>query len=151
MTSPSPYIERKILMNLNVIIRVPTVEEYNALRRSVEWPVFEDHIVRDAFSRTLFSVCVEDGTGVVAGMGRILGDNAIYLHIQDVIVDPRYQGQGVGKMIMVELMKYIEKAGTKNTNIGLMCSKGREKFYKGFGFVERPSEKFGAGMIKIKE
>jgi hypothetical protein len=32
-----------------------------------------------------------------------------------------------------------------------MCSKGREDFYKDFGFAERPSEKFGAGMIKIKD
>jgi ribosomal protein S18 acetylase RimI-like enzyme len=138
-------------MSLKVVTRFPTVEEYNALRKSVEWPIFEDHIVRDALSRTLFCVCVEDNTGSIAGMGRILGDNAIYLHIQDVIVDPRYQGQGVGRMIMTELMKYIEKAGTKNTNIGLMCSKGREKFYQGFGFMERPSEKFGAGMIRIKD
>ena len=30
-----------------------------------------------------------------------------------------------------------------------MSSKGRENFYKSFGFIERPNEKFGAGMIKI--
>jgi GNAT superfamily N-acetyltransferase len=116
----------------------------------VEWPVYESHVVRDALSRTLYSVCVEDHRGTIAGMGRVLGDNAIYLHIQDVIVDPRYQGKGVGSMIMTALMKYVEGVAEKNTNIGLMCSKGREPFYKGFGFIERPNEKFGAGMIMIK-
>ena len=32
-----------------------------------------------------------------------------------------------------------------------MCSKGRENFYEGFGFVQRPNKRFGAGMIKIVE
>jgi hypothetical protein len=52
-------------------------------------------------------------------------------------------------MIMTELLNYIGKVGHDNTNVGLMCSKGREKFYKSFGFDERPNERFGAGMIKI--
>ena len=138
-------------MSLKIVERFPTVEEYNGLRRSVEWPVYESRVVQEALSRTLYSVCVEEQAGRIAGMGRVLGDNAIYIHIQDVIVDPRYQGKGVGRMIMTALMKYVEAVAGKNTNIGLMCSKGREPFYKGFGFVERPNDKFGAGMIMIKQ
>jgi len=52
---------------------------------------------------------------------------------------------------MNELLNYLDKLGGKNTNIGLMCSKGREDFYKQFGFIERPNDKFGSGMIKIKD
>jgi hypothetical protein len=50
---------------------------------------------------------------------------------------------------MNALMGYVNTVASKNTNVGLMCSKGREEFYKGFGFITRPDEKFGAGMIKI--
>jgi GNAT superfamily N-acetyltransferase len=82
-------------------------------------------------------------------MGRIAGDNAIYLHILDVIVHPAHQRKGIGTLIMSALMEYVDTVASKNTNIGLMCSKGREEFYKGFGFITRPDEKFGAGMITI--
>lgn len=129
--------------------RTPTPDEYNELRELVEWPTFGDEQVKQGLANSLFSVVVHDENGSIVGMGRILGDNAIYLHVQDVIVKPEFQGQGIGKLIMKELLTFVDKVGVKNTNVGLMCSKGREKFYRDFGFDERPSEKYGAGMIKI--
>jgi ribosomal protein S18 acetylase RimI-like enzyme len=139
-------------MTLIVVHRLPTVEEYNHLRKLAGWPVIETAQATLGLSRSLFGACVlDDRSTSIAGMGRIVGDNAIYLHIQDVVVHPEYQRMGIGKMIMKELMAYIDTVGGANTNIGLMCSKGREDFYKTFGFIERPNEKFGAGMIKIKD
>ena|SRR5689334_8414289 len=131
-------------------LRLPSVKEYNDLRRLAEWPVFDEALVREALLNTLFSVVVCDGNELI-GMGRVVGDKAIYLHIADVIVHPNFQGKGIGRMIMIEIMKYIENTGGKNTNIGLMASKGREAFYQRFGFIERPAEKFGAGMIMVKK
>ena len=129
--------------------RLPTVEEYNDLRRSVEWPTYANDLVERGLANTLYSVVAETENGNSIGMGRIIGDNAIYLHIQDIIVRPEHQNQGVGKLIMTELIKYVDKVAGKNTNIGLMSSKGREPFYEKLGFTERPNEKFGSGMIKI--
>lgn len=126
----------------------PTIGEYNDLRKSVDWPTFAPNLVERALANSLFSVVARDD-GHILGMGRIVGDGAIYLHIQDVIVRPEFQRQGIGRLIMKELLSFAEKAGGKYTNVGLMCSKGREEFYKDFGFTERPNEKFGAGMIKI--
>jgi predicted N-acetyltransferase YhbS len=126
----------------------PTVAEYNALRESVAWPTFEPNLVEIALSNSLFSVVVHDD-GFIIAMGRVVGDRAIYLHLQDVIVRPDFQRQGIGRSVMKELLTFAENAGGKNTNIGLMCSIGREAFYKEFGFSERPNEKFGAGMIKV--
>ena len=135
-------------MNFTTVLRPPTVDEYNYLRSLAQWPTFQEPVVRKALDNSLFCVCIElDGT--IVGMGRIAGDTAIYLHILDVIVHPAYQRKGIGTLIMRALMRYVDTVGNKNTNIGLMCSKGREEFYKGFGFITRPDEKFGAGMIKI--
>jgi len=136
-------------MTPRIYYRIPTVDEYNELRKLAQWPTFEEEIVKKGLANSLYSVVVHDENGLIIGMGRILGDNAIYLHVQDVIVRPEFQGQGIGKLIMNDLLSYIEKVGVSNTNVGLMCSKGREDFYKALGFTERPSEKFGAGMIKI--
>ena len=136
-------------MEFDTIRRPPSIEEYNALRAAAQWPVFEPHLVEEALRNTLFAVCIRSGKKTV-GMGRVIGDNAIYLHIQDVIVHPAFQRQGVGTRIMHELLGYIAGAGGKHTNIGLMCSKGREAFYEAFGFEERPGQKYGAGMIMVR-
>jgi GNAT superfamily N-acetyltransferase len=137
-------------MDPKILLRLPSVKEYNDLRRLAEWPVFDEALVKEALSNTLFSVIAYDGAEPI-GMGRVVGDKAIYLHIADVIVHPNFQGKGVGRLIMNEIMKYIESTGGRNTNIGLMASKGREAFYQRFGFIERPAEKFGAGMIMVKK
>ena len=136
-------------MDLKVTHQKPTVSEYNELRKLAGWPTFEPDLVEEALSRSLFSVVIHDADGVIVAMGRILGDKTIYLHIQDVIVRPQFQRRGIGKLIMEELLNYVGTVGRPHTNVGLMCSKGREEFYKSFGFSERPNEKFGAGMIKI--
>ena len=137
-------------MVLKTTHRTPTVKEYNELRHAADWPTFPEELVKEALSNSFFSVVIHDEHDLILGMGRVIGDNAIYLHISDVIIRPEFQGQGIGKLIMQELLAHVENVGGKNTNIGLMCSKGREEFYKRFGFEERPNEKFGAGMIKVK-
>lgn len=128
--------------------RLPTTEEYNNLKQLVGWPVLEASTTKRGIANSIFAVCIVNENAII-GMGRIIGDGAIYFHIQDVIVHPDFQRMGIGKMIMNELMKYIDGAAPKNANLGLMCSKGREKFYSDYGFIARPNEKYGAGMIKI--
>ena len=84
------------------------------------------------------------------GMGRIVGDGAVIWYIQDLIVIPEYQGQGIGQMIIESLINYVEEIQLPGTRImlDLMCAVGRENFYKKFGFIARPTDKLGPGMIK---
>jgi len=81
-------------MILKVNQRNPTVDEYNELRQLAGWPTFEEAIVRTGLSNSIFSVVIQNESGTIIGMGRIVGDNAIYLHIQDVIVRPGFQRKG---------------------------------------------------------
>lgn len=129
--------------------RMPTVQEYNYLRKLVDWPLFEEKRVKKALANSLCGVCIVDSNNSIVGMGRIAGDDAIYLHLLDVIVHPEHQQKGLGKMIVTELMKYADKASGKNMQVGLMASKGREQFYIDLGFSVRPNNKQGAGMMKV--
>ena len=137
-------------MEYRIEKRSPTVSEFNSLRQLAGWPRFEESRAQKGLDNSLFSVCILHQANGLAGFGRIVGDGAIYLHISDVIVHPDHQRKGIGKMIMTALMAWADEVAGQNTNIGLMCSKGREKFYAELGFIERPNEKFGAGMIMIK-
>jgi ribosomal protein S18 acetylase RimI-like enzyme len=81
-------------------VRNPTVREYNELRRLAGWPVLETSLVSHGLSHSIFSIVITDEHDAIIGMGRIVGDGAIYLHIQDVIVRPQLQRSGIGKLIM---------------------------------------------------
>ena len=67
-------------------------------------------------------------------------------YIQDVIVLPEYQRQGIGRQMMARVMDYIRTHASHNSIIGLMAAHGKETFYESYGFTRRPNERFGAGM-----
>ena len=64
------------------------------------------------------------------------------------IVDPDYQGQGIGRTLVEAVIKRIKddsKPGYK-VKLNLNSAKGKEPFYEKFGFKIRPNEEAGAGM-----
>jgi len=67
-----------------------TVSEYQNLRRTTSWPSLNDSSVSIGLSNDLFSVVVISQEKTI-GIGRVIGDGAIYFYIQDVIVHPEYQ------------------------------------------------------------
>lgn len=125
------------------------VDTYLSLRDSVKWKKLSRTQAQKALEHSLFTVCAYDGTKP-AGMGRIVGDGAVICYIQDLLVHPNYQGMGIGKRILQELKNYvisIKEDGTEMM-LDLMCAKDRELFYIKHGFIERPTEKLGPGMIQ---
>lgn len=135
-------------MQIKYISRIPEAKEYNRLTDSVGWGTRDEEIVQEALENTLYSLCVYDDDKLI-GYGRIIGDKTIFLYIQDVIVIPEYQGKKIGIGIMKELLKKVEEYKKINPNIRtyLGASKGKEGFYEKLGFVSRPNEELGAGMI----
>ena len=53
-------------------------------------------------------------------------------------------------MLMKQLKKYVKGLIGDGEEImfDLMCAKGREKFYEKHGFIARPTENLGPGMIQ---
>lgn len=63
------------------------------------------------------------------GCGRVLSDGCYQAAIYDVGIDPAYQGVGLGRVIMENLLEGIEKL-----NVMLYASPGKEAFYQKFDF-----------------
>ena len=126
-----------------------TAKQFLALRESVGWQGVELQIEK-ALEAGLYNVIAKDGAHIV-GMGRLVGDGIMYWYVQDVIVHPKHQGKGIGKAMMELIMRHIEKNSLPNTTVtvGLMAAKGKDGFYEKLGFITRPSEIYGAGMIKL--
>lgn len=124
------------------------VNTYLDFRRTVEWKPLTEEQAQKAIEGSLLTVVAYDGKRPV-GMGRIVGDGAVICYIQDLIVIPEYQGTGVGQMIMESLIDYVKELRLPDTQImlDLMCAIGREEFYKRHGFIARPTDQLGPGMI----
>ena len=129
-------------------IRQASVDEFIELRRSVSWGTPDRDAIAEGLKNSLFSVCIER-YGELVGYGRVVGDNGFTIFVQDVIVKPPYQRQGIGTLIMTSIMEYIMSKYRIGTYIGLMATTGKEEFYKRFGFIARPNEQMGAGMIQF--
>lgn len=91
--------------------------------------------VEQALKNGLFNVsAICDGK--VVGMGRLVGDGAMYWYLQEIIVLPEYQGKGIGKSIVNRLIEHVQNSAIPGTKIeiGLTAVKGKEPFYEKFGF-----------------
>jgi ribosomal protein S18 acetylase RimI-like enzyme len=132
-------------MNYQIIEKLPTPEEYNQLRQSVGWGIYERNVILQTLPHSLYCVCtVKDGE--IIGMARIIGDGGIAYYIQDVIIKPEYQRQGIGTLLIDKIMEYIRIHANNNSVIGLMAAKDKEPFYTPYGFTIRPDDRLGSGM-----
>jgi ribosomal protein S18 acetylase RimI-like enzyme len=132
----------------SLIETLPTPADYNRLRKAVGWGEYDEDVIENALPSTLYCVCAFIGKEVV-GMARVIGDAGMVFYIQDVIVLPKYQGQGIGTQMMDAVMAYIGAHAHKNTIIGLMAAAGKESFYEKYGFHVRPDKTHGAGMTQF--
>ncbi|MBU5353861.1 GNAT family N-acetyltransferase [Paenibacillus silvae] len=136
-------------MELKILKKQINVEDYIHLREIVGWGSPEDkEAIELGLKNTLYSICIEHEEKTI-GYGRVVGDGGFTFYIQDIIILPSYQRIGLGSKIMTELMEHITRTYPAGSLVGLMSAKGKEEFYKRFGFIERPNESYGAGMIQF--
>ncbi len=124
-----------------------TAEEYMELRRKVGWCEFPLEEAQNGIDNAYMVVSAREDDKAV-GVVRLLWDRGYIAFLSDVIVDPAYQGQGIGKRLVetcIEKIKTDMNPGYK-VKMCLLAAKGKEQFYKKLGFDERPNENLGAGM-----
>ena len=128
-----------------------TAQEFNYLTEKVGWGIRNELLVEEALSNTLYSVCAYDNKQLI-GFGRLIGDKTIFLYVQDVMVIPEYQGKTVGTEIMNNIVFKIKelKECSPTLRVYLGASKGKEEFYKRFGFITRAEADLGEGMLWLK-
>ncbi|MEC2054101.1 GNAT family N-acetyltransferase [Peribacillus psychrosaccharolyticus] len=114
----------------------PTVQEFKYLCESVGWSDFMNfEVVEASLKNSIYCVTVKENEQMV-GMGRIVGDGAIYFYIQDIVVHPTYQKNGIGKEIMNRLVDFLHSNAPDKAFIGLFASQGNESFYEKFDFKD---------------
>ena len=128
------------------------MSEFLEIIEAVGWKTYSKAQVEKALKNTMYMVKAMVGDQV-AGMGRVVGDGAVICYVQDLIVIPEKQSDGIGGMILSRLKEFVTQEGIPGTTMmfDLMCAKGRENFYEKHGFIARPTEDLGPGMIQYLE
>ena len=85
-------------------------------------------VFQKAFKNSYLTVFVILDDKLV-GVGRAISDGTYEAGIYDLAVLPEYQGKGLGRMMMDELMKALD-----GMNVILYARPGAENFYKERGF-----------------
>jgi len=82
----------------------------------------------------VFAVVVDTVKEKTIGMGRVISDGISDAYIQDLIVDPEYRGQGIGKKLVDTLISHCKTSGI--VWIGVIAEPGSHEFYHHLGFAE---------------
>ncbi|PAT01627.1 GNAT family N-acetyltransferase [Candidatus Izimaplasma bacterium ZiA1] len=124
-----------------------TAAIYTKLRNTGPFMPYLEDDIDISLKNSLYSIVIYDDLNNAIGIARIIGDNRITFIIKDVVVLPEYQKQGIGELLIKYLFAYISKHACENAYIGLMSTIHKEGFYEKYGFIRRPNEKYGSGMV----
>jgi len=124
-----------------------SVQDYNFLRTVVGWDAIKENRAKTGLENSAFIIAAHLGESTI-GMARVISDGGYVAYIADVVVHPDYQGLGIGRTMMEQVVKHIDSLLEEDHLIYscLLSAKGKEEFYSKFGFIKRPNEKSGAGM-----
>ena len=111
------------------------LEQIISLYKKVGWINYLklENKLKDAFNNSLLTLCAYEDDKIV-GLIRVVGDGISIIFIQDILVDPLYQGKKIGSsLVKMVLDKYKDVY-----QIELLTddTKNNKEFYERLGFKE---------------
>lgn len=136
------------MMNMHITEEVPQLKEYIDLRFDAGLPEVEESIAETALNRSLLSVLVRDGNDRLIGMGRVIGDGALYFQLVDVMAAASYRDQGLEETIVSELLGRLKKIAPSGAEVTVITDVPGIKLYQHAGFKLLYPERYGmAGFV----
>ena len=130
------------MTDLTVKYNELTPEEFTELWETVwgDAPSYEQ--IKLALEHTVFRVSVFHNEKIVA-MARMIGDRGLCYYIKDVVVRPEYQKQGIGRLLINELLKFISEHGVSGTDVFVELCAVPDKipFYEKLGFSANEAQR----------
>lgn len=128
----------------DLVDAVPPAEDFCRLRIISGLTPRPLEAAKHALPRSCHGVYIEY-SGLIVGMGRIIGDGALNFEIVDVAVDPEHQGKGLGRKIMEALMCWLGQEAPVGAYVTLMADV--PELYEKFGFKNVRPESEGMALI----
>jgi len=141
LSTPSYTISDNELLSRGFALHRTTeglnLDHLNSVFVAVGFPRRDPHKIRVALEHTDSILWVEYvKTQRPVAFARATGDGVFNAIIWDVVVDPNFQGVGLGKAVMERLVEELLQKGI--TNIALYSEPRVLGFYRPLGFVSDP-------------
>lgn len=98
----------------------------------IEWKHRLAEEIAAAFKNSTTTIFIFKEDQIIA-FGRIVGDGRYYAMLADIVVDPDFQGQGLGKYLVSTLNNQLVNYHFVN----LTAAPGADDFYKGMGWKKQ--------------
>lgn len=106
-------------------------EELNELLSTNEWAVYPIEKLEQCINMSWGNVCVRNDDKRLIGYVRVLSDGIRHAYICSLIVHPQYRNNGIGTMIMDELLSMLREENLYPT---LVSGPDKRRYYEKFGF-----------------
>ena len=117
-------------MDIEIKLDCPNVDwkAVSNILKDVGMGYYEPDLHKKAFNNSYVTVFVYHDNRMI-GFGRAISDGVYQAAIYDCAVVPEFQGKGIGRMIMKNILSKVNPC-----NIILYASPGKEGFYQKHGF-----------------
>jgi ribosomal protein S18 acetylase RimI-like enzyme len=132
-------------LSFDLVEELPSPEQYRSFRERFGWTDISVNAITKGLETSLYSVCAKIENQII-GCARVVGDGGVYFYLQDVMVDPAFQNQGIGRALTAKCMDYIASVAPTGAFIGLMAAKDKASLYEPFGFEKRADDRPGKGF-----
>jgi len=121
------------LVEPRLIHAAPAPAEYCALRLATGLSAMDEAAAIAGLPASWCAVSLRVGDELV-GMGRMVGDGALFLQVVDIAVRPDWQRRGLGRRIMSALMDEARRRAPKCVIVTLLADGEACRLYGQFGF-----------------
>jgi len=106
------------------------------LYESVGWMTYTQHpeVLARALAGSTFLAVARDASGHLVGVARAISDDATICYLQDILVRPKYQRDGVGRALLGCVMERF--AHVRQTVLITDDEAAQRAFYESLGFTE---------------
>lgn len=116
-----------------LIVATPGVDDYRRLRKVSGLSEKTQAAAEAGLPNTWFAVIIRH-EGRTVGMGRVIGDGGTAFQIVDIAVEPKHQGQGLGKRIMAALVDHLRTNAPASAYVSLIADGDARHLYAKYGF-----------------
>lgn len=121
--------------------------ELLALYESVAWAAYtrDPELLVQAIRNSSFVVTARSAEGKLAGLARAVSDDATICYLQDILVVPEFQGNGVGRQLVTAVQ--ARYGHVRQTVLLTDDEPGQRAFYEALGF--REGADFSSGPLRV--
>lgn len=125
--------------------KTPDLQDLLSLYAAVGWTNYtsQPQMLASAFEQSLYTLYAYEADDLL-GLVRVVGDGHSLILIQDLLVQPAYQRQGIGKQLMQAVLE--KYAHVYQIQLTTDKSEKNQAFYTSLGFVDLGQEQC-RGMI----